>query len=113
MKIARSISIAAVLTLMIVIVAQAAGSNRGNVSTTTPDGSIVNENVRYNQKIEVYLDEGSGPNAPANRSGARPMAGMCSRSLTLRARTCSQMDPSKCRVFEVNDGIITPPGGAT
>ena len=31
--------------------------------------SIVNENVRYKQKIEVYLDGGPPPNAPISAAG--------------------------------------------
>ncbi|CAH0529466.1 hypothetical protein CTH30272_02630 [Allocatenococcus thiocycli] len=34
------------------------------IFTTTPAGDIVNENVRYQSKEEVFLDGGSGPNAP-------------------------------------------------
>ncbi|WP_239670831.1 hypothetical protein [Vibrio variabilis] len=37
----------------------------GAIFTTTPGGEIVNENVRYESKLEVFLDGGPGPNAPA------------------------------------------------
>lgn len=36
----------------------------GAIFTTTPAGDIVNENVRYESKQEVFLDGGPGPNAP-------------------------------------------------
>ncbi|ROV58876.1 hypothetical protein EGH82_16470 [Vibrio ponticus] len=36
----------------------------GAIFTTTPSGEIVNENVRYESKQEVFLDGGPGPNAP-------------------------------------------------
>lgn len=36
----------------------------GAIFTTTPSGDIVNENVRYESKQEVFLDGGPGPNAP-------------------------------------------------
>ncbi|MCW8327379.1 hypothetical protein MD588_01005 [Photobacterium sp. SDRW27] len=35
----------------------------GAIFTTTPDGSIVNENVRYEGKKYVFLDGGPGPSA--------------------------------------------------
>jgi len=41
----------------------------GAIFTTTEDGSIVNENVRYESKEDVYLDGGPGPNAPAKAAG--------------------------------------------
>jgi len=41
----------------------------GAIFTTTPDGSIVNENVHYTKKIEVYLDGGPPPNAPVTSAG--------------------------------------------
>ncbi|EPM42724.1 hypothetical protein M272_22985 [Vibrio natriegens NBRC 15636 = ATCC 14048 = DSM 759] len=36
----------------------------GAIFTTTPAGDIVNENVRYQSKEEVFLDGGPGPQAP-------------------------------------------------
>ena len=42
----------------------ASGPLSGAIFTTTVDGSIVNENVRYEVKEDVYLDGGPGPNAP-------------------------------------------------
>lgn len=36
----------------------------GAIFTTTPLGDIVNENVRFTSKIEVFLDGGPGANAP-------------------------------------------------
>jgi hypothetical protein len=41
----------------------------GAIFTTTEDGSIVNENVRYEAKEDVYLDGGPGPNAPSKAAG--------------------------------------------
>ena len=37
----------------------------GAIFTTTVDGAIVNENVHYLAKEDVYLDGGPGLNAPA------------------------------------------------
>lgn len=46
----------------------------GAIFTTTPLGDIVNENVRYQSKEEVFLDGGPGPNAP--RTAAALPAGL-------------------------------------
>ncbi|MGY0615696.1 hypothetical protein [Vibrio sp. FJH11] len=46
----------------------------GAIFTTTPLGDIVNENVRYESKEEVFLDGGPGPNAP--RTAAALPAGL-------------------------------------
>jgi hypothetical protein len=46
----------------------------GAIFTTTPAGDIVNENVRYQSKEEVFLDGGPGPNAP--RTAAALPAGL-------------------------------------
>jgi hypothetical protein len=41
----------------------------GAIHTTTPDGGIVNENVHYTAKEDVYLTGGPGPNAPPEAAG--------------------------------------------
>jgi hypothetical protein len=46
-----------------------AGQLSGAIFTTTVDGDIVNENVHYDAKTDVYLDGGPGPNAPASAAG--------------------------------------------
>ena len=84
----------------------AAGGPTGAIFTTTPDGGIVNENVHYQNKLFVYLDGGPPPNAPQTAAGlddgwyvfqiTDPSGGML-----------LSQDPSKCRVFEVTNGIIT------
>ena len=48
-----------------------AGGGSGAIFTTTPDGSIVNENVHYDFKREVYLDGGPPNNAPAKAERER------------------------------------------
>jgi len=105
MKLSKSIFIAIAMTMMIVIVVQAAGPT-GAIFTTTPDGTIVNENVRYDQKIEVYLDGGPGPNAPQTAAGLDD--GWYVFQVTdPSGKNLLSMDPSKCRVFNVQDGVIT------
>jgi hypothetical protein len=106
MKIKRLIFIATALVLILgVSLVQAAGPT-GAIFTTTPDGGIVNENVRYEEKIEVYLDGGPGPNAP------QTAAGLDDGWYVFQVTDPSgyfllSKDPAKCRVFEVEDGIIT------
>jgi hypothetical protein len=85
--------------------ARAAGPT-GAIFTTTPDGSIVNENVRYEMKIEVYLDGGPGPNAPQTAAGLDDGWYVFQITDPSGARLLS-MDPSKCRVLEVEAGVVT------
>lgn len=105
MKITKSSIIAAALTVMIVVVAQAAGPT-GAIFTTTPNGTIVNENVRYDAKIEVYLDGGPGPNAPQTAAGL-DNGWYVFQVTDPSGKNLLSMDPSKCRVFQVQDGVIT------
>lgn len=56
------------LVLAAPLVALAANLS-GAIFTTTVDGSVVNENVHYETKPDVYLDGGPGPNAPASAAG--------------------------------------------
>jgi hypothetical protein len=54
-------------------VAGAAGAQvHGAIHTTTPDGAIVNENVHYTAKADVFLTGGPGPNAPPTAAGLPP-----------------------------------------
>lgn len=86
-------------------VVQGAGPT-GAIFTTTPDGGIVNENTHYDYKIEVYLDGGPGHHAPQHAAGlddgwyvfqvTDPSGGVL-----------LSMDPAKCRVVEVSEGVIT------
>jgi hypothetical protein len=49
--------------------ALAAAPVTGAIFTTVVDGSIVNANVQYASKCDVYLDGGPGNNAPAHAAG--------------------------------------------
>lgn len=97
--------VAAIVLLLSFAVALAAGPT-GAIFTTTPDGTIVNENVRYNQKIEVYLDGGPGPNAPQTAAGL-DNGWYVFQVTDPSGKNLLSMDPSKCRVFEATDGVIT------
>ena len=78
----------------------------GAIFTTTPDGGIVNENVHYAEKIEVYLDGGPPPNAPAKSAGL-PAGDYVFQITDPSGKTLLSDDPSKCRVIEVSsDGVI-------
>ena len=77
----------------------------GAIFTTTPDGGIVNENVRYKHKIEVYLDGGPGPNAPQDAAGL-PDGDYVFQVTGPSGKVLLSEDPSKCRVVEVKDGVI-------
>lgn len=62
---------AAALTALLALAlpAHAAPPLSGAIFTTTATGSVVNENVHYSSKCEVYLDGGPGQNAPVGAAG--------------------------------------------
>ncbi len=78
----------------------------GAIFTTTPDGSIVNENVRYQSKLEVYLDGGPGPNAPQTAAGL-PDGDYYFQVTDPSGKVLLSMDPAKCREVHVSGGVIT------
>lgn len=77
----------------------------GAIFTTTPDGGIVNENVRYDSKLEVYLDGGPPPNAPQTAAGL-PDGYYVFQITNPSGWVLLSDDPSKCRVMEVVNGVI-------
>ena len=77
----------------------------GAIFTTTPNGSIVNENVRYDSKKEVYLDGGPGPNAPQTAAGL-PDGDYVFQVTDPPGKVLLSEDASKCRVFRVSSGVI-------
>jgi hypothetical protein len=83
-----------------------AGGGSGAIFTTTPDGSIVNENVRYDGKNEVYLDGGPPPNAPASAAGLDE--GFYVFQITdPPGKLLLSVDPARCRIVHVNSqGVI-------
>ena len=82
-----------------------AASLPGAIFTTTADGHVVNENVRYNSKIEVYLDGGPGLNAPQHAAGL-PDGLYVFQVTDPSGKVLLSEDPSKCRVVEVEDDVI-------
>ena len=77
----------------------------GAIFTTTPDGGIVNENVHYQSKIEVYLDGGPGPNAPQTAAGL-PDGTYYFQVTDPSGKVLLSEDPAKCRKVRVEDGVI-------
>jgi hypothetical protein len=54
------------------VAATAGAQVSGAIHTTTPDGTIVNENVHYQNKADVFLTGGPGLNAPPAAAGLPP-----------------------------------------
>lgn len=57
------------LVVSIFCPAQAGAAVSGAIFTTSVDGTIVNANVQYASKCDVYLNGGPGKNAPAHAAG--------------------------------------------
>ncbi|MBE3933876.1 hypothetical protein HJ150_03165 [Vibrio parahaemolyticus] len=90
----------AISSLAIMFAVPAFARLDGAIFTTTPAGDIVNENVRYESKQEVFLDGGPGPNAP--RTAAALPAGLYYFQVT---------DPSgKCLLSSTLDSADTNGG---
>jgi hypothetical protein len=77
----------------------------GAIFTTTPDGSVVNENTHYESKLEVYLDGGPGPNAPQHAAGL-PDGLYVFQITDPPGKVLLSEDPAKCRVVRIADDII-------
>jgi hypothetical protein len=81
------------------------GGGSGAIFTTTPDGGMVNENVRYEGKHYVYLDGGPPPNAPAMAAGLDE--GLYVFQITdPSGKVLLSRDPARCRVLEVNQAGV-------
>ena len=106
--ISLTLALAMVFAPSLVDATHAGPSNRapGAIFTTTPDGGIVNENVHYTEKIQVYLDGGPPPNAPAGSAGLDDHLYVF-QITDPSGKVLLSDDPSKCRVIEVStDGVI-------
>ncbi len=78
----------------------------GAIFTTTENGDIVNENVRYNEKEDVYLDGGPGPNAPSTAAGL-PEGDYYFQVTDPSGKDLLSPDHISCRKIHVNDcGVI-------
>jgi hypothetical protein len=87
--------------------AHAAPPLSGAIFTTVADGSIVNANVQYQSKCDVYLDGGPGPNAPVGAAGL-PAGDYYFQVTDPSGKKLLSTDPVSNRRFTVSTaGIIT------
>ena len=83
------------------------GPVTGAIFTTTVDGSIVNENVHYTYKTDVYLDGGPGPNAPST-AAALQSGDYVYQVTDPSGRYLLSNDHISCRAVHVNEfGVIS------
>ncbi len=81
------------------------GAPSGAIFTTLVDGSRVNANI-YDNKDDVYLDGGPGPNAPLDAAGLDD--GTYVFQVTdPSAQDLLSSDAARCRVVLVSGGVIT------
>ncbi|MGD8904885.1 MAG: hypothetical protein PVI67_15075, partial [Anaerolineae bacterium] len=110
MKVRRIGVFLTVLLVLSVGIGQAevlpSGGGSGAIFTTTPDGSIVNENVHYEGRHYVYLDGGPKQNAPAKAAGLDE--GFYVFQVTdPPGKLLLSRDPARCRIVHVNaEGVI-------
>ncbi|ABV87100.1 hypothetical protein [Shewanella pealeana] len=83
----------------------------GAIFTTTDDGGIVNENVRYGSKLEVYLDGGPRMNAPAS-AAALPDGNYYFQVTDPSGKDLLSRDHISCREIKIENGVITEYPGA-
>jgi hypothetical protein len=102
---AIALSALALLGLLALAGGASAAPLAGAIFTTTPDGTIVNENVRYEDKRDVYLDGGPPPNAPAWAAGL-PDGTYVFQVTDPSGKFLLSEDPAKCRLVRVAGGVI-------
>ncbi|MCG9695554.1 hypothetical protein [Shewanella sp. Isolate11] len=83
----------------------------GAIFTTTEDGAIVNENVRYQDKLDVYLDGGPRMNAPAS-AASLPDGDYYFQVTDPSGKDLLSSDHISCRKITINNGVITEYHGA-
>ncbi len=94
------------VVLVVPVIGALAAPLSGAIFTTTPDGAIVNENVHYNAKIDVYLDGGPGPNAPQTAAGL-PDGQYYFQVTDPSGKVLLSQDPAICRKVQITGGVIT------
>jgi hypothetical protein len=95
------------------VLADGTGPLSGAIFTTTEDGSVVNENVHYQKKEDVYLDGGPGPNAPSKAAGL-PAGDYYFQVTDPSGKDLLSTDHISCRKIRVNDdGVIDYVYGGT
>jgi hypothetical protein len=104
-KLLISLTFLSLLILPVAAVVQAAPLS-GAIFTTTVDGTIVNENVHYEAKEDVYLDGGPGPNAPSTAAGL-PEGDYYFQVTDPSGKDLLSTDHISCRKIHVNGyGVI-------
>lgn len=78
----------------------------GAIFTTMPDGSVVNANVQYQSKCDVYLDGGPPPGAPQGAAGL-PDGSYYFQVTDPSGKKLLSTDAVINRRFTVSGGIIT------
>ncbi|GLC24100.1 SdrD B-like domain-containing protein [Roseisolibacter agri] len=81
------------------------GGPTGAIFTTVPDGSIVNENVRYRDKREVYLDGGPRGGSPQTAAGLDD-GDYVFQITDPSGKYLLSQDKSECRLIRVRNGVI-------
>ncbi len=100
-------SAALLLAGLVTSQAHAAPPLPGAIFTTTADGTVVNGNVQYGSKCEVFLDGGPGPNAPAGAAGL-PAGDYYFQVTDPSGKQLLSTDPVSNRRFTVSaNGVIT------
>ena len=83
----------------------------GAIFTTTFNGGVVNENVHYGAKTEVYLD--GGPRNPNSQAAGLPDGLYVFQITDPPGKVLLSMDPAVCRVVQVDGGVIVNTVAAT
>jgi len=106
----KTILLLLALPLLISLTAVPAQAGSGAIFTTDSAGNIVNAN-QYNDKCDVYLDGGPGPNAPAG-AASLPDGDYFFQVTDPSGKTLLSTDPVANRQFRVSGGLIIGVSGA-
>lgn len=93
-----------VLSFIVTAPAESAPPLPGAIFTTLADGTRVNANI-FEEKCDVYLDGGPGPNAPADAAGL-PDGDYFFQVTDPSGQILLSTNPVENRQFEVAGGII-------
>jgi len=94
----------ALASIVLALAGSGSGAPSGAVFTTDENGTRVNQNI-YEDKRDVYIDGGPGPNAPQTSAGLDD-GNYYFQVTGTDGKTLFSSDPVKCREFRVKDGII-------